>query len=179
IQGTPAADAIALRLAPDGEPVDGVVTPAVADALAADGAAPGEAGVPANGAHPASWEIPARIAADPAILSEVVGRIIESGNRLENVEYYVYALEDAEGNVRNPEKDGLPATDKGDLLKDMSAAKADERRAKPVDDAQARPAVAADEDGTIGVTRYATYHDALMVGADGVAGGRYRIALVD
>jgi hypothetical protein len=179
MQGTPDGDAIALRLAPDGEPVDGVATPAAADALAGDGASPAEAGVPANGAHPASWEIPAHIAADPAILSEVVGRIIESGNRLEDVEYYVYALEDAEGNVRNPEEDGLPATAKGDLLKDMSAAKADERRAKAVDDAQARPAVAADEDGTIGVTRYATYHDALMVGADGVAGGRYRIALVD
>ncbi|KVA04661.1 peptidoglycan-binding protein LysM [Burkholderia latens] len=179
MQGTPDGDALALRLAPDGEPVEGAATPAVADALAADAASPAEAGVPASGARPASWEIPARIAADRAILSDVVARIISSGNHLEDVEYYVYALEDAEGNLRNPEEDGLPATDKGDLLKDMSAAKADERRAKAVDDEQARAAVAPDEDGTIGVTRYATYHDALMVGADGVAGGRYRIALVD
>ncbi|WP_175921171.1 LWXIA domain-containing protein [Burkholderia latens] len=179
MQGATDDDAIALRLAPDGEPVDGDVTPAVAGALAGDDASPGKTGVPANGARPVSWEIPAHIAADPAILSEVVGRIIESGNRLEDVEYYVYALEDAEGNVCNPEEDGLPATDKGDLLKDMNAAKADERRAKAADDARARAAVAPDEDGTIGVTRYATYHDALMVGAGGVAAGRYRIALVD
>ncbi|RKU05237.1 LWXIA domain-containing protein [Burkholderia sp. Nafp2/4-1b] len=179
MQGTPDGDAIALRLAPDGEPVDGNATPAIADALAGDAASPAETGVPGNGAHPASWEIPARIAADPAMLSEVVGRIIESGNRLEDVEYYIYALEDAEGNVRNPEEDGLPATEKGNLLDDMNAAKADERRANAVDEAPAHAAAVPDEDGTISVTRYATYHDALMVGADGVAGGRYRIALVD
>ncbi|MBR8343568.1 LWXIA domain-containing protein [Burkholderia ambifaria] len=179
-QGTPDDDAIALRLAPDGEPIDGAATPAVADALAGEGASPtAKAGVPANGAHPASWEIPARIAADRAMLSEVLVRILQSGNRLEDVEYYVYALEDAEGNVRNPEEDGLPATKKGNLLDDMNAAKADERRAKAADDAAARAAAAPDEDGTIGVTRYTTYHDALMVGAEGVAGGRYRVALVD
>lgn len=174
MQGTPDDAAIVPRLAPDGE-----ATPAVADALAGDGASTARAGMPTNGAHPASWEIPAHVAADPAMLSEVVGGIIESGNRLEDVEYYVYALEDPEGNVRNPEEDGLPATEKGNIVDDMSAARADQRRANAADDAKARAAVAPDEDGTIGVTRYTTYHDALMVGADGVAGGRYRIALVD
>ncbi|RQR32998.1 LWXIA domain-containing protein [Burkholderia sp. Bp9142] len=179
-QGTPDDDAVTLRLAPDGEPIDGEATPAVAAASAGeDASSPAKAGGPANGAHPASWAIPAHIAADRAMLSEVVGRIIESGNRLEDVEYYVYALEDAEGNVRNPEEDGLPATKKGDLLDDMNAAKADGRRANALDDAPARAAAAPDEGGTIGVTRYSTYHDALMVGADGVAAGRYRIALVD
>ncbi|NTX31251.1 DUF4781 domain-containing protein, partial [Burkholderia pyrrocinia] len=179
-QGTPEdGDAIRLRLAPDGESIDGAATPAIARALAGDEASPAEAGAPTTAAHPASWEVPAHIAADPEMLSNVIGPILESGNRLEDIEYYVYAMEDPEGNARNPAEDGLPSTEKGNLPDDLSAAKADERRAAAGDDAAARAAAASDKDGTIGVTRYASYHDAMMVARDGVAAGRYQVALVD
>ncbi|WP_407972268.1 LWXIA domain-containing protein [Burkholderia pyrrocinia] len=179
-QGTPEdGDVTLLRLAPDAEAGDGAVTPAVAGALAGDEAAPTEAGAPGTVARPTSWAIPAHVAADPEILSSVVGSILESGNRLEHVEYYVYALEDAAGNVRVPEEDGLPATERGNLWDDMQVAKADARRARAADDAAARAAASPDDEGTIGVTRYTAYYDALMVGGEGVAAGRYRIALVD
>ncbi|MDR6500852.1 LysM repeat protein [Burkholderia ambifaria] len=179
-QGTPEdGDVTLLRLAPDAEAGDGAVTPAVAGALAGDEAAPTEAGAPGTVARPASWAIPAHVAADPEILSSVIGSILESGNRLEHVEYYVYALEDAAGDVRVPEEDGLPATERGNLWDDMQVAKADARRARAADDAAAHAAASPDDEGTIGVTRYTAYHDALMVGGEGVAAGRYRIALVD
>ncbi|WP_446901680.1 LWXIA domain-containing protein [Burkholderia sp. YIM B11467] len=179
-QGTPEeGDAIPLRLAPDTEAIDGEPTPAIAHALAADEAPPAEAGTPATTGHPASWEIPARAAADPDVLRTVVGSVLAGGNRLEDIEYYVYALEDTEGNVRNPEADGLPATDRGNLSDDIRAANADERRAAAGDDAAARAAAAAEEDGTIGVTRYASYHDAMMVALGGTVAGRYQVALVD
>ncbi|WP_321790921.1 LWXIA domain-containing protein [Burkholderia pyrrocinia] len=180
-QGTPEdGDAILLRLAPDSEAVDGAATPAIARALAGDETPPAEAGAPATAARPASWEIPAHVAADPEILSSVIGSILESGNRIEDIEYYVYAMEDPEGNVlHNPAEDGLPATEKGNLPDDLTAAKADERRAAAGDDAAARAAAASDKDGTIGVTRYASYHDAMMVARGGVAAGRYQVALVD
>lgn len=179
-QGTPEdGDVMPLRLAPDTEAGDGAVTPAVAGALAGDEAAHAEAGAPATAAHPTSWAIPAHVAADPEILSSVVGSILESGNRLEHVEYYVYALEDAAGNARVPEEDGLPATERGNIWDDMQVAKADLRRARAADAAAARAAASPDGEGTIGVMRYTAYYDALMVGGEGVAAGRYRIALVD
>ncbi|KAB0648711.1 LWXIA domain-containing protein, partial [Burkholderia territorii] len=152
--------------------------PAVADASAGDGATPAAASAAAAG-HPASWDIPAQVAADREILSSVVGSILESGNRLEDVEYYVYALEDGEGNVRNPRDDGLPATERGNLSDDIRAANADERRAAAGKDPAKLAAAASAEDGTIGVTRYASYHDAMMVARSGVAAGRYQVALVD
>lgn len=179
-QGTPEeGDAIRLRLAPDAEAIDGEPTPAIAHALAADEAPPAETGTPATAGRPASWEIPARAAADPDVLRSVVGSVLTGGNRLEDIEYYVYALEDTEGNVRNPREDGLPATDRGNLPDDIRAANADERRAAAGDDAAARAAAASDADGTIGVTRYASYHDAMMVALGGTAAGRYQVALVD
>ncbi|MDS0861907.1 LWXIA domain-containing protein [Burkholderia pseudomultivorans] len=171
-------DAITLRLAPDSEAAGGEATPAVAEALSGEEAgptAPDETGVSAANARPASWEIPAHVAADPEILSKVVGSVLDSGNRLENIEYYVYALEDTEGNARAPEQDGLPATERGDLGDDLRAANADARRANADND----PAAVRDEDGTIDVTRYAAFHDALMVAQDGVVAGRYAVALVD
>ncbi|RQS23430.1 LWXIA domain-containing protein [Burkholderia sp. Bp8998] len=177
-QGTP-DDAILLRLAPDAEGIDGEVTPAIADALAGEHATPAKAGTPATSGRPASWSIPAHVAADPDILGGVVGSILESGNRLEDVEYYVYSLEDGEGNVRNPDEDGLPSTERGNLPDDIRAANADARRAAAGGDPAKLAAAASDEDGTIGVTRYASYHDAMMVARGGVAAGRYQVALVD
>ncbi|RQR29783.1 LWXIA domain-containing protein [Burkholderia sp. Bp9143] len=179
-QGTPDdGDAILMRLAPDAEGIDGEVTPAIADALAGEQATPAKAGTPATSGRPASWSIPAHVAADPEILGGVVGSILDSGNRLEDVEYYVYALEDGEGNVRNPEEDGLPSTERGNLPDDIRAANADARRAAAGGDPAKLAAAASDEDGTIGVTRYASYHDAMMVARGGVAAGRYQVALVD
>ncbi|AOI63033.1 peptidoglycan-binding protein LysM [Burkholderia territorii] len=184
-QGTPdEGDAIVLRLAPDAEGIAGDATAAVANASAGDGATPGKAATPAAASaaaagHPASWDIPAQVAADREILSSVVGSILESGNRLEDVEYYVYALEDGEGNVRNPGHDGLPATERGNLSDDIRAANADERRAAAGKDPAKLAAAASAEDGTIRVTRYASYHDAMMVARSGVAAGRYQVALVD
>ncbi|WP_322023980.1 LWXIA domain-containing protein [Burkholderia sp. BCC1977] len=182
-QGTPDdGDAMLLRLAPDAEGIDGEATPAVAAALAGDDATPARAGMPASAAtaaRPATWDIPAHVAADPEILSGVVGSILESGNRLEDVEYYVYALADGEGNVRGPAEDGLPATERGNLSADIRAANADERRAAAGNDPAQRAAAASADDGTIGVTRYASYHDAMMVARNGAAAGRYQVALVD
>ncbi|MGU7810681.1 LWXIA domain-containing protein [Burkholderia sp. AW49-1] len=181
--GTP-DDAIVLRLAPDAEGIDGEATPAVADALAGEPAnstssTPSKAGAPATAGRPTSWSIPAHVAADPEALGGVVGSILDSGNRLEDVEYYVYALEDGEGNVRTPDEDGLPATERGNLADDIRAANADARRAAAGDDPVKLAAAASNEDGTIGVTRYASYHDAMMVARSGVAAGRYQVALVD
>ncbi|MBN3753603.1 LWXIA domain-containing protein [Paraburkholderia sp. Tr-20389] len=178
--GTDAADgdALLVRLAPDAEGDAG--TPHVVDPSAAD---PAAAKQPANVADPqaASWSIPANVRADPVMLEETVVAAFESGSGLDQVEFYIYALQDEEGHARAIDEHGLPATDKGDFVADLHASRNDERRAALASDPQALAAHDADPDTgePLNLTRYTSLHDALVLGREGTLAGRYGIAMVD
>ncbi|MEM5344663.1 LWXIA domain-containing protein [Paraburkholderia azotifigens] len=178
--GTDAADgdALLVRLAPATESEGS--TPPVDDASVAD---PAVAKQPANAtnAQPASWSIPSNVRANPALLEETVVAAFASGSGLDQVEFYIYALQDEEGHARAVDEDGLPATDPGDIVADLHASRNDERRAALADDPQALAAhdAAPDTGEPLNLTRYTSLHDALVLGCEGTLAGRYGIALVD